>query len=390
MSRLTSAGVMYLNPLFGGAFILTKPPPLLQPSGLRQSVSIPCLAGHSFSLKSKSRNLCIGGFRSQSPVWRGIHSHVVCNVDECSHGSMVSLNPLFGGAFILTEPSSRRSPTSIKSSLNPLFGGAFILTMSGRSADQAAIGVGLNPLFGGAFILTALSRAYVTEPMSEVSIPCLAGHSFSPRGRRHRRQRCTPSRLNPLFGGAFILTSIRVAISPAPSKDRVSIPCLAGHSFSQCNEQTLSRIRDWVSQSPVGGGIHSHNAMNRRYREYAIGCLNPLFGGAFILTLGAGTGAPRPEPFVVSIPCLAGHSFSHGKPDAPCSARQPTCVSIPCLAGAFILTRRGACSSAWRPTPGLNPLFGGAFILTRIGKETGKETEMKVSIPCLAGHSFSH
>ncbi len=196
-------------------------------------VSIPCLAGHSFSRRSVAGAPARRGGMSQSPVWRGIHSHIAYLLDR------------------------------------------------------------------------------ITDRDLRVSIPCLAGHSFSrPISRRIRSgflARC----LNPLFGGAFILTMVRACSMRRIDHEDVSIPCLAGHSFSRDQETDRQLRRSvCVSQSPVWRGIHSHSSpaaarrnltfcpsqspvwrgihshperSSRRRRSRSTG-LNPLFGGAFILT----------------------------------------------------------------------------------------------------------
>ena len=41
--------------------------------------------------------------------------------------------------------------------------------------------------------------------------------------------------------------------------------------------------------------------------------LNPLFGGAFILTRRRDDRRHQNRPRLVSIPCLAGHSFSRSR-----------------------------------------------------------------------------
>ncbi len=69
------------------------------------NVSIPCLAGHSFSLRMTERDPMDGGPVSQSPVWRGIHSHkVIWTGDDMA--IVASQSPVWRG--IHSHPKATR------------------------------------------------------------------------------------------------------------------------------------------------------------------------------------------------------------------------------------------------------------------------------------------
>ena len=164
----------------------------------------------------------------------------------------------------------------------------------------------LNPLFGGAFVLTTMTKQDNTEHMVRSQSPVRRG--IRSHRKNERRSATAAAGLNPLFGGAFVLT--RTTVSCARTSSLGLNPLFGGAFVLTGPAISPGGCRAIMSQSPVRRGIRSHENHTFTLSDEQLGCLNPLFGGAFVLT-PTETGAAGLW-VNVSIPCSAGHSFSRG------------------------------------------------------------------------------